>query len=62
MVLSTWADAADAWDGTYVVKPSDLPLYGLFRCGAGFNDLRLQPLPGGEPVAMLGCSGGGLAP
>jgi hypothetical protein len=62
VVLSAWADVADVKDGTYVVKPSDLPLYGLFRCGTGLNALRLQPLPAGEPVAMLGCSGGGLEP
>jgi hypothetical protein len=58
VVLSNWADSAHMKDGTYVVKPSDLPLYGLFRCGSGPNALRLQPLPGGEAVAMLGCSGG----
>jgi hypothetical protein len=57
VVLSSWTDLADAKNGTYVVKPRDLPLYGLFRCGAGLNALLLQPPPGGEPVAMLGCSG-----
>jgi hypothetical protein len=58
VVLSSWTDAADAKDGTYVVKPSDLPLYGLFRCGAGLNALRLQPPPGANRWRCLNARGG----
>jgi hypothetical protein len=50
-------DADYMEEGTYVVKPTDPPLYALFRCGPGAGGISLRQLPVGEPVQTLACSG-----
>jgi hypothetical protein len=57
VVMASPADVIDTVDGTYVVKPIDLPLYVLLRCGERPADIRMRPLAEGESSKMLACPG-----
>lgn len=59
IVVATMADFDDMESGRYKVKTGDLPLYALFRCRPGSEDIRMQPLAKGEIGVMLACSGRG---
>jgi hypothetical protein len=44
-------DALDAiQDGSYIVQPRDLPVYEVYQCGAGVNDLCLAELHDGQQI------------
>jgi hypothetical protein len=55
VVMASPTDVIDTVDGTYVVKPIDLPLYVLLRCGERPGDIRMRPLAEGESGKMLAC-------
>jgi hypothetical protein len=50
IVVSTYADSSRLQDGTYVVKPSDLPLYQVALDDAGHMGIRILTV--GAPSGM----------
>jgi hypothetical protein len=57
VVLASNADIVKMEHGTYVVKPSDLPLHALISCGPDPDDIVMEPMAIGESGAMLACPG-----
>jgi hypothetical protein len=55
--LASNADIVKMEHGTYVVKPSDLPLHALISCGPDPDDIVMEPMAIGESGAMLACPG-----
>jgi hypothetical protein len=48
MVTSDVDDSVAMQEGTYVVKPQDLPIYQIYPCGPAITDLCLRSLHAGE--------------
>jgi hypothetical protein len=40
--------------GTYVVQPSDLPLFQIYQCGSNLTDLCMSELSAGEQTGSAG--------
>jgi len=49
-----YADVEAVQDGKYVVKPRDLPLYGVFLCGPALRDVCSRSLQAGEVFGRTG--------
>jgi hypothetical protein len=53
-ILSQAEDSDRLAQGSYMVKPSDLPLYQIYSCGPGITDLCMRALKAGERNGSLG--------
>jgi hypothetical protein len=47
-VLDDYEEAVAMEEGTYVVRPADLPLYQVYQCSDDGTDLCIRPLAAGE--------------
>jgi hypothetical protein len=55
VVMAIHSELTAMRSGTYVVKASDLPLYGLIQCGPERDNLVMLPLAQGESGIALAC-------
>jgi len=55
IVLAIFPELRAMRSGTYVIKASDLPLYGLIQCGPERDDLIKLPMAQGESGIALTC-------
>jgi hypothetical protein len=53
-VFDDYADVDAVEGGTYVVKPRDLPLYGVFLCGPALGDVCSRSLEAGNVIGRIG--------
>jgi hypothetical protein len=54
VVFDDYADVDAVQSGKYVVKPRDLPLYGVFLCGPALRDVCSRSLGAGEVIGRIG--------
>jgi len=55
IALANWGDVTSMMNRSYMIKPRELPLYALLRCGPGVDGLLIRPMAGGEIGTMLAC-------
>ncbi len=53
IVFDEYANLDAEWTGKYVVKPPDLPLYGVL-CGSTLCDVCWRSLEAGEGIGKIG--------
>ena len=52
--MFSYERTSDTEDGTYEVRPEDLPVYQVYQCSASGTDLCIRPLAAGELNDRLG--------